>query len=200
MDSGPDKPFVSRAGLKLDAALNAFGLTPAGWNCADLGSHVGGFVDCLLAGGAQRVYSIDTAYGTLAWSLRRDPRVVVMERTNALHAVLPEAVDLVTIDVGWTPQRLILPAAARMLKPGGRIVSLLKPHYEAPRERLRRGVLPPEDLPQVAQGVLDDLTNLGIELLGRIDSPLRGHGGNVEVLLHLRPIRPVISLWRRRGP
>jgi predicted rRNA methylase YqxC with S4 and FtsJ domains len=106
---------VSRGGDKLAAALDHFELDVARRVCADLGSHVGGFVDCLLQRGAARVYSVDTCYGTLAWRLRRDPRVVVLERTNAMHVSLPEPVDLITIDVGWTPQAKILPNAAGLL-------------------------------------------------------------------------------------
>ena len=96
----------------LAAALSAFELDVTGLVCADLGSHVGGFVDCLLQRDAARVYSVDTSYGTLAWRLRKDPRVVVLERTNALHVELPEHVDLVTVDVGWTPQHHILPVGS----------------------------------------------------------------------------------------
>ena len=106
---------VSRGGDKLAAALDRFELDVAERVCADLGSHVGGFVDCLLQRGAARIYAVDTCYGTLAWKLRRDSRVVVLERTNAMHVSLPEPVDLVTIDVGWTPQAKILPNAARLL-------------------------------------------------------------------------------------
>ncbi len=115
MSDSADHDYVSRGGLKLAAALKAFGLSPAGWVCADLGSNVGGFVDCLLRAGATRVYAVDTGYGVLAYRLRRDPRVVVRERTNALHVTLPEPADLVTIDVAWTSQEHILPAAVRML-------------------------------------------------------------------------------------
>ncbi|TFG88259.1 MAG: TlyA family RNA methyltransferase, partial [Gemmatimonadales bacterium] len=136
MTRGDDDAFVSRAGRKLAAALDAFGLDVAGAICADFGCNVGGFTDCLLRRRAARVYAVDTGYGALAWTLRTSDRVVVMERTNALHCPVPEPVDLVTIDVGWTPQSRIVPAAMRWLKPagGGRIVSLLKPHYELGRE------------------------------------------------------------------
>ena len=113
--SDPAKPFVSRAGLKLEHAMQTFGLDAAGKVCADLGSNTGGFVDCLLRRGAARVYAVDTGYGVLEWKLRNDPRVVVMERTNAMHVVLPEKVQIVTIDVAWTRQQRILPAAARIL-------------------------------------------------------------------------------------
>ncbi len=155
--------------------------------CADLGSNVGGFVQCLLLHGAVKVCAVDTGYGVLDYGLRKDPRVVVMERTNALHVTLDESVDLVTIDVGWTRQRHILPAALRMLKPDGRIISLVKPHYEAPPKWLRRGVLLPEKVDEVVAGVESSLPELGAVLLNRIDSPLAGQSGNREVLFLLRP-------------
>lgn len=123
-------PYVSRAGEKLEAALKEFSINVRGFICADLGSATGGFVDCLLQRGAKKVYAVDTAYGELDWRLRNDRRVVVMERTNALHVNLPEKVDLVTIDVGWTPQEKILPHACGLLKKSGVILSLLKPQYE----------------------------------------------------------------------
>ncbi len=117
MSKSKSSKYVSRGGEKLAAALNHFEIDVSDLVCADLGSHVGGFVDCLVQRGAARVYSVDTSYGTLAWKLRRDPRIVVLERTNAMHVVLPEPVDLVTIDVGWTPQSKILPGAAGLLRP-----------------------------------------------------------------------------------
>src|SRR5437763_12080304 len=110
--------FVSRAGQKLEHALATFHVDVSGKICADLGSNTGGFVDCLLRRGAAKIYAIDTGYGALDWKLRKDPRVIVMERTNAMHATLPEKVDLVTIDVAWTRQKHILPAAKRMLAAG----------------------------------------------------------------------------------
>src|SRR5213080_4452991 len=136
--------FVSRAGQKLDHALTAFGLNVSGKTCADLGSNTGGFVDCLLGREAAKVYAVDTGYGALDWKLRKDGRVIVMERTNAMHVTLPEKVELVTIDVAWTKQRHILPAARRMLADGGVCVTLIKPHYEAEPALLRKGVLPAE--------------------------------------------------------
>src|SRR5215218_2583008 len=109
--------FASRAGLKLEHALDHFKIEVAGRTCADLGSNVGGFVDCLLQRGAARVYAVEKGYGVLEWKLRKDSRVVVMERTNAMHVELPEPVSLVTIDVAWTKQKHILPAARRVLAP-----------------------------------------------------------------------------------
>src|SRR3954466_11682841 len=125
-------PFVSRAGQKLDHALAHFGVDVAGLGCADLGCNAGGFTDCLLQRGAAKVYAVDTGYGMLDWRLRKDPRVVGMERTNAMHAELPEPAGLGGVDGAWTQQQHILPAARRMLAPDGAVVTLIKPHYEAP--------------------------------------------------------------------
>ena len=177
--------YVTRSGLKLEHALLAFGVAVEGRICADLGSHQGGFVDCLLQRGAAKVYSVDTSYGTLAWKLRKDPRVVVMERTNAMHLALPEPVDLVTIDVGWTPQRHVLPAAARALKTDGRIISLIKPQYEATEAERKAGVVPPENLEPVLARVRMDIQAAGLNLLGETKSPLKGGGGNEEFLFLL---------------
>jgi len=183
--------FVSRAGLKLDHALTAFGLDVSGRTCADLGSNAGGFVDCLLQRGAARVYAIDTGYGALDWKLRNDPRVVVMERTNAMHASLPEKVGLVTIDVAWTRQRYILPAARRMVGDAGDVVTLIKPHYEADAAQLRGGVLPEEVVESIVRAVRLDIAAAGLELIALVTSPIKGAKGNVEVLAHLRPRSPL---------
>jgi 23S rRNA (cytidine1920-2'-O)/16S rRNA (cytidine1409-2'-O)-methyltransferase len=185
-----ESKYVTRSGLKLQHALTAFGISPAGWVCADLGSHQGGFVDCLLQHGAAKVYSVDTSYGTLAWKLRQDPHVVVMERTNAMHVTLPEPVDLVTIDVGWTCQRFVLPAARRLLKDAGRIISLVKPQYEAGENERQDGVVPEENLEPVLARVRVDVQMAGLESLGETRSPLKGGGGNVELFLLLAPASP----------
>lgn len=174
--------YVSRGGEKLAHALQQFSFSVDGLSCADLGSHVGGFVDCLLQGGASRVYSIDTAYGTLAWTLRKDDRVVVMERTNAMHAELPERVDLVTVDAGWTIQSKILPNAELMLKMGGHVITLIKPHYEAPKNLLQKGVLPDDQTDGVLTRVREEMISMGWEILNTTISPIRGHGGNREIL------------------
>jgi 23S rRNA (cytidine1920-2'-O)/16S rRNA (cytidine1409-2'-O)-methyltransferase len=177
--------YATRSGLKLEHALDAFSLSVEQRVCADLGSHQGGFVDCLLQHGAAKVYSVDTSYGTLAWKLRKDPRVVVMERTNAMHVELPEPVDVVTIDVGWTPQRHILPSAARLVKPDGRIVSLVKPQYEAAEAERDGGVVPEENLEPVLARVRLEVQAAGLAILGETPSPIKGGGGNVEYLFLL---------------
>lgn len=173
--------YVSRAGDKLAFALEKFKISALGKICADLGCSTGGFTDCLLQLGAAKVYSVDTGYGVLAYKLRNNPRVVVLERTNALHVHLPEKMDLISIDVGWTPQRLILPHARSILKPGGEIVSLLKPHYEIKKARLN-----PEESEQIAQVVQREILASGSIICDLIKSPLVGQkGGNIEYLLHV---------------
>lgn len=196
--SGAPRRFVSRAGEKIDAALDAFALDVTGLACADFGSNVGGFTDCLLQRGAASVVAVDTGYGTLAWTLRKDPRVVVRERTNALHAEPPESlVDLLTIDLAWTPQRLAIPAALRWLKPGGRILTLVKPHYEVnddDRPFLSGGFLDVARAPIVLERVLQAMPTYGAAVVSHMQSPLRGGKtsrargveGNVEYVALLR--------------
>ncbi len=189
---GPSgREFVSRAGGKLDAALSTLKITVTSAVTADLGSNVGGFVDCLLQWGAARVYALDTGYGVLAWKLRKDPRVCVMERTNALFAALPEPVDIITIDVGWTRQEKILPTAAKLLRRkadgrgAGAIISLFKPQYESELARVQRGVLTSEQSLAVLQETVDRIEAMGFIIHGLVESPIRGQGGNREFLLWL---------------
>lgn len=177
----PEPTFVSRGGLKLHHALLELPCDPTGMVCADFGCSTGGFTDCLLQHGAARVHSIDTAYGELAWTLRQDDRVTVHERRNALHLDPPAGVidsggiDLAVIDLGWTKQARALPAAARWLKPGGRIISLVKPHYEADKDDLGEGgVLDPQRAEQIAEAVRDGLPTMGYEVLGWVKSPVLG--------------------------
>lgn len=177
--------FVSRSGLKLHAALETWNLPFNNCLAADLGCNVGGFVQCLLAHGAARVYAVDTGYGVLAWKLRRDPRVVVMERVNALHLELPEPVDAITVDTGWTPQEKILPAAGRLLKPNGCIVTLIKPHYESADARRQKGVLQPAQSLMVLRRVLARISQMNMLVQAVVQSPMAGHGGNMEYVAHL---------------
>jgi 23S rRNA (cytidine1920-2'-O)/16S rRNA (cytidine1409-2'-O)-methyltransferase len=174
--------FVSRGGLKLDHALRILAVEANGLVCADLGCSTGGFTDCWLRHNAARVYAVDTGYGVLDWKLRNDTRVVVVERTNAMHVTLPEAVDRISIDVAWTKQEKILPSARRLLKPDGRIVTLIKPHYEADPKQLRKGVLPEEAVASVVEETLARVTACGFRVLGTVGSPIKGSKGNSEVL------------------
>lgn len=180
------RSFVSRAGLKLEAAMVAFDIPAAEKICADLGANVGGFTDCLLQHGAQRVYAVDTGYGVLAWTLRKDPRVVVMERKNALHVTLPELVDIVAIDVGWTRQEKILPVARQLLKPGGVLLTLIKPHYESALAQKQRGVLEESESIVVLEEVAAKIQALGLAIMGIVKSPIEGQKGNVEFVAWLR--------------
>ena len=186
----PESRYVSRGGLKLEAALLAFAVDVAAFDCVDFGSHAGGFVDCLLQHGAGRVFAVDPGYGVLDFRLRKDPRVVVCERTNALRFNCPAPCDLATIDVGWTPQRLILPVARRALKPSGSVISLVKPQYEADPSDLEAGIVPPDRLPTILARCRTEATEAGWDIQGEIESPIRGHGGNAEWLWLLRPARP----------
>ncbi|MBU0716762.1 MAG: TlyA family RNA methyltransferase, partial [Planctomycetes bacterium] len=137
-------------------------------------------VDCLLQRGARKVFAVDTSYGTLAWRLRRDPRVVVLERTNALHVTLPEAAELVTIDVGWTRQINVMPNVAKLMHDEGRVVSLIKPHYEASPDWLWGGVLPDDRVDEVVAAVLEELASIGWVAIDHVASALRGRAGNRE--------------------
>jgi len=181
------KEFVSRAGQKLQHALEKFQISVEGKTCADLGCSTGGFTDCLLQNGADRVYSVDTAYGALDWKLRNDKRVVVMERINALHVELPEQVEFISVDVGWTKQKLIIPHALELLKNGGEIVSLLKPHYEADKLWLSAGKVKEEFLPHVVAKVQSEMASLGAIVRGIVESPVVGEkGGNIEYLIWIK--------------
>ncbi len=177
--------FVSRAGQKLEHAITHFGVDPKDKICADLGCSTGGFVDCLLQHDAAKVFAIDTGYGVLDWKLRNHPRVVVMERTNAMHVRLPQLVDLITIDAGWTQQRHILPSAHRLLGDRGLVISLIKPHYEADPAQLRKGVLPESQLDSVLTQVHADIEACGFKIDGAVRSPITGSGGNIEELVLL---------------
>lgn len=189
---GQPPRFASRAGNKLAYALGAFALPVAGLECADFGCNAGGFTDCLLQRGARSVIAVDTGYGMLDWRLRNDPRVEVRERTNALHAPpQPGGVDLVVMDLAWTCQRHSVPAALRWLRPAGRIITLIKPHYEsqgAERTALVKGALPADIAAQVVARVLAAMPALGARVLADAPSPVIGGGGNTEHLALLAPV------------
>lgn len=182
MPDPSQRTYVTRAGNKLAAALQAFGISVSDTVCADLGSHAGGFVDCLLQHGAARVHAVDPGYGILDYRLRKDPRVVVHERTNALRFTCPEPCNLITIDVGWTQQRLILPAARRSLCDDGRIITLVKPQYEAPKTWLEAGIVPELRLDEVLAQCRQDINDLRWRIDNETESPIRGQGGNREFL------------------
>jgi 23S rRNA (cytidine1920-2'-O)/16S rRNA (cytidine1409-2'-O)-methyltransferase len=197
---GEALPYVSRGGLKLEHALKTFDLDPAGLVCADLGASTGGFTDCLLKHGAHRVYAVDVGRGQLHFRLRQDPRVVVMEGVNARYLQaddLPELVDLVTIDVSFISLTKILPAAWRILKPGGLVVALIKPQFEVGKGRVGRGgVVRDQALHrEVIQKIGSFAEEIGFQILGLTESPLLGPAGNREFLILLK--KPEDSLPKR---
>jgi len=180
--------FVGRGGLKMEKALTEFGIVPQGWVAADVGASTGGFTDCLLSHGVSRVYAIDVGYGQLAWSLRQDPRVIVMERTNARYLTsLPEPVQLVVIDVSFISLRLVLPSVRHWLAPDGHVVALIKPQFEAGRSQVGKGgiVRDPATHRSVVEGVVSWVAEHGWYVHGLTSSPLRGAKGNIEFLVWL---------------
>jgi 23S rRNA (cytidine1920-2'-O)/16S rRNA (cytidine1409-2'-O)-methyltransferase len=183
-------PYVSRGGEKLEHALDIFNIDVAGALAADIGASTGGFTDCLLQRGASRVYAIDVGRGQLDLRLRRDPRVAVMEGVNARYLEgLPEPVDLVTVDVAFISLRQVLPAARRLLRPGGSIVALFKPQFEAVRREVGRGGVirdPQMHARLIGRFALWCVRN-GLRVLGLRASPLLGPAGNREFFFHLRP-------------
>jgi 23S rRNA (cytidine1920-2'-O)/16S rRNA (cytidine1409-2'-O)-methyltransferase len=181
--------YVSRGGLKLEHALDTWAISPEGWICADVGASTGGFTDCLLQRGAARVYAIDVGYGQLAWSLRQDPRVVVLERANIRHLEdLPEPVALAVIDVSFIGLGLVLPRVAALLGPEGQVIALIKPQFEVGKGQVGKGgvVREPELHRFAIEKVLGEASSLGLAPAGLTRSPITGPAGNVEFLAHLR--------------
>jgi 23S rRNA (cytidine1920-2'-O)/16S rRNA (cytidine1409-2'-O)-methyltransferase len=191
VDVAAPEPYVSRGGHKLAAALDAFGVDPRDRVCLDAGASTGGFTDVLLQRGARRVYAVDVGRGQLAEALRRDSRVISMERTNARNLTsssLPEPVSLASIDVSFISLRLVLAPIASTFGPqGGDIVPLVKPQFEAGRGETKKGVVTdPAVHERVLGEVIEAALAAGLEPLGRIPSPILGPEGNREFLLHLR--------------
>lgn len=171
---------MSRGAHKLEAALDKVGVSVDGWTAADLGSSTGGFVDVLLRRGAKRVYAIEIGFGQIDWKLRNDPRVVVMERMDARTVQVPEAVELVTADVGFTKQSDFLPHALTLVKTGGLIVSLIKPQYEVSGRELVRGHLTEDVAQDVLRRVEDQVQELDADLLEIFPSALKGKDAKVQ--------------------
>ena len=179
--------YVSRGGLKLEKAMAEFPIELNGCICGDIGASTGGFTDCMLQNGASKVYSVDVGYGQLAWKLREDPRVVCMERTNArylTHEQIPDELDFASIDVSFISLKLILPAVANVLKDGGYVASLVKPQFEAGREKVgKKGVVrDPVVHKEVLEHYLEHAREAGFGVLGLTYSPIRGPEGNIEYL------------------
>jgi len=196
---GEDIGFVSRGGLKLAKAIKEFGLQLTGKVVADIGASTGGFTDCALQHGAAKVYAIDVGYGQLAWSLRTDPRVINMERTNIRYVTpvdLGELVDFISIDVSFISLTKVLPVTKALLRPGGEMVVLIKPQFEAGREYVgKKGVVrDPAIHIAVISKIVDYARAEGLTPLALTYSPIKGPEGNIEYLLYLRNCAEVTPL------
>ena len=183
-------PYVSRGGLKLEKALRDFGVDPTGFVCSDSGASTGGFTDCLLQKGAKKVFAIDVGYGQLAWKIRSDPRVVAMDRTNIRYVTpedIGEPLDLSVVDVSFISLRTVLPPICKLLKPNGQIVCLIKPQFEAGRDKVgKKGVVRDAKIhEEVLNGFLALTRELNLTLKNLTYSPVKGPEGNIEFLGHL---------------
>ncbi len=189
LDVIPAPTYVSRGGVKLAHAVTHFGIDVRDRVCADIGASTGGFTDCLLQHGARRVYAIDVGYGQLDWSLRVDPRVVVMDRTNARYLEqLPEPVSLVVLDASFIAIRVLLPAVARISDEQATLIALIKPQFEVGKGRVGKGGIVRDRRAhrEVLESVAEAIRLAGHALLGLTASPIRGADGNVEFLAHVR--------------
>jgi len=188
---GAELKYVSRGGLKLEKAMNSFDVTLSDKICMDIGASTGGFTDCMLQNGASRVFAVDVGYGQLAWKLRCDERVTNMERTNIRYVTLEdigEPLDFASVDVAFISLRLVLPVAYNLLKDSGEVVALIKPQFEAGKEKVgKKGVV--KDISvhkEVVCGIYDFVTDSGFAVLGLDFSPIKGPEGNIEYLIHLK--------------
>ncbi len=186
---GDDMPYVSRGGLKLQAALEAFDFDPSGRTAIDVGASTGGFTDCLLQRGARKVYAVDVGYGQLAWKLRNDDRVVVLERENIRHLAadaIDEVCDLAVIDCSFISLKLVLPNTLRFLSDTADVITLIKPQFEVGRERVGKGgvVRDDEARREAIDEIIADAEKLGLAFVDGVDSPVHGPAGNVEFLAH----------------
>lgn len=189
---GEDIPYVGRGGLKLEAALDEFGINPEGMVAMDVGASTGGFTDCLLQRGASRVYAIDVGYGQFDWKLRNDQRVVLLERTNIRHLErdrIAEPVDIAVIDVSFISLRLVVPKVAEFLnRPGGQLVALVKPQFEVGRDEVGKGGIVRNEACRLR--ALDEVVaavgDAGLDVLGTMDSPIKGQKGNIEYLIYAK--------------
>jgi len=189
--TGRDIPYVSRGGIKLEAALSAFKVVVTGFTCLDVGASTGGFTDCLLKHGAKHVTAVDVGYGQLHWKLRTDPRVKVIERANIRHldaGALPCPVDLTCIDVSFISLKIVVPAVLKFMKRPGRIICLVKPQFEVGKGLVGKGGVVRD--PALHKAVIEDLgrafQDLNLHVLGVIPSPILGPKGNQEFLMLLR--------------
>jgi 23S rRNA (cytidine1920-2'-O)/16S rRNA (cytidine1409-2'-O)-methyltransferase len=187
----PDHPYVGRGGIKLAHALDTFNINVEGRLALDIGASTGGFTDVLLKRGATRAIALDVGHGQIDWTLRNDPRVLVIEHFNARHlqlSDLPGPVDIVTIDVSFISLRQIFPVVPPLLRPGADVIALVKPQFEAGRNEIRKGVIRDATVhARVIKEVSDAAREVGLTPVASTPSPITGAKGNIEFLLHLRP-------------
>lgn len=186
---GDDIRYVSRGGLKLEGAMKHFQIDFTGKTALDIGASTGGFTDCMLQHGLKKSYCVDVGYGQLAWKLQTDPRVVLMDRTNIRHlerTAIPDAIDIIVIDVSFISLEKVVPPALTFLKPGGELVALIKPQFEVGKGEVGKGgiVKDAEKRQAAVDRVRQSLETLGFETVGIIDSPILGQKGNVEYLFY----------------
>ena len=188
---GHTLPYVSRGGLKLEKAIEVFGVDVKGKVCMDIGASTGGFTDCMLQNGADHVYSIDVGRGQLAWKLRQDPRVICMEKTNIRYVTseqIPEKIDFVSVDVSFISLKKVLGPARELLQDDARMVCLIKPQFEAGREKVgKKGVVRDKAVHlEVIEMILQFVTSIHFEILNLDYSPIKGPEGNIEYLVYIR--------------
>ena len=187
---GPALKYVSRGGLKLEKAMDRFDVDPAGKVCMDIGSSTGGFTDCMLQNGGAKVYAVDVGHGQLAWKLRQDPRVVVMEKTNIRYVTpedIGEKIEFFSVDVSFISLSKVLPPVSKLLIPGGEGVCLIKPQFEAGRDKVgKKGVVrDPAIHREVIENVFGYVTSSGYSVRNLDYSPVKGPEGNIEYLIHI---------------
>ncbi len=188
--SGGEIPYVSRGGLKLEAALKHFNISAAGRIAMDVGASTGGFTDCLLQHGAIKVYCIDVGYGQLAWKLRQDPRIVIIERANIRYLEkekIPDSIELATIDVSFISLVKVLPKVLEFLQPEGELIALIKPQFEVGKGEVDRGgvIKDAAKRERAVSQVKEAIQSLGLRIIGVIQSPVTGHKGNIEYLIYM---------------
>jgi 23S rRNA (cytidine1920-2'-O)/16S rRNA (cytidine1409-2'-O)-methyltransferase len=188
---GEDIPYVSRGGLKLVAAIKHFNISLKDKTAMDVGSSTGGFTDCMLQNGVKKVYCIDVGYGQLAWKLRQDPRVVLIERTNIRYLQrekIPDEIDIATIDVSFISLAKVIPNVLEFLKQGGEIIALIKPQFEVGKGEVGKGGVVRDEAKRlkVVERVMENLESLGLQTIGVMQSPIPGQMGNIEYLIYMK--------------
>ena len=196
-------PFVSRGGLKLEQAVNEFKIKLKNRTSMDVGASTGGFTDCMLQHGAAKVYAVDVGYGQFDWRLRKDERVVLLEKTNIRYlqkSSVPDEIDIATIDVSFISLTKVIPNVLKFLKPGGKILALIKPQFEAERKDIGKGGVVKDESKrlEIVETIKTWAERTGLEVLGTTTSPIKGAKGNMEYLIYLRKkIKNGYRLWAR---